>query len=53
MYQSLYDEEAKRADLTRMKRLATGLLVFATLVYAGATYFETEFTWLEFVSATA
>jgi len=48
-----YDESVKKAELAQMKRLATGLLVFVTLVYISATWFEAQFTWLEFVSATA
>ena len=39
--------------LQRMKMLATGLLVLAGAVYAGATFFEARYPWLFYVAAAA
>src|SRR5690606_41701924 len=36
-----------------MKKIATGLLMAAALVYIGATAFEDRYPWLFYVSATA
>jgi uncharacterized membrane-anchored protein YjiN (DUF445 family) len=47
------DEAARRAQLTRMKRVATGLLVLALLVFLVARLFEPAYPWVGFVRATA
>ncbi len=49
----LADETAKRAALDTMKQRATGLLVFAALVFVVASVFEDGHTWVEYVRATA
>jgi uncharacterized membrane-anchored protein YjiN (DUF445 family) len=49
----LRDEEEKRARLIRMKRLATGLLVFATLVFIVTSILEHRWPGLGYVRATA
>jgi uncharacterized membrane-anchored protein YjiN (DUF445 family) len=49
----LRDEEEKRARLIQMKRLATGLLVFATLVFIVTSILESRYPWLGYVRATA
>ena len=46
-------ELAKQAELRKMKRLATSLLVIATLIYGLATWFQEYGTWVGFVAATA
>lgn len=46
-------EQQKRRDLAAMKRLATGLLILMTLVYAVARYFHGQYFWLGFIEATA
>jgi uncharacterized membrane-anchored protein YjiN (DUF445 family) len=47
------DETARRAQLVKMKRVATGLLVIALLVFLAARMFEPAYPWLGFVRATA
>ena len=47
------DEAEKQARLDRMKRLATGLLVLSTVVYAIARAFERSYPWVAFVRAAA
>jgi uncharacterized membrane-anchored protein YjiN (DUF445 family) len=47
------DEAEKQSRLDRMKRLATGLLVLSTVVYAIARYFERAYPWVGFVRAAA
>jgi uncharacterized membrane-anchored protein YjiN (DUF445 family) len=47
------DEAARRAQLTRMKRVATGLLVLALLVFLVARLFEPAYPWVGFVRAAA
>jgi uncharacterized membrane-anchored protein YjiN (DUF445 family) len=49
----LKDEEAKRAALVKMKRVATGLLVAATLVFIVTTILESRYPGLGFIRATA
>ncbi|HEX6369127.1 MAG TPA: DUF445 family protein, partial [Longimicrobium sp.] len=49
----LRDEEEKRTRLIRMKRLATGLLVFATLVFVVTSILEHRWPGLGYVRATA
>ncbi|MGE5687264.1 MAG: DUF445 domain-containing protein [Gemmatimonadota bacterium] len=50
---AVMDEAARRAQLTRMKRVASGLLVLALLVFLVARMFEPAHPWLGFVRATA
>jgi uncharacterized membrane-anchored protein YjiN (DUF445 family) len=47
------DVEMRDAQLRRMKRIATGLLVLAAIVYAVAVKLEPQYPWLYYVSATA
>src|SRR5688500_12242306 len=49
----LRDEEEKRTRLIKMKRLATGLLVFATLVFIVTSILEHRWPGLGYVRATA
>jgi uncharacterized membrane-anchored protein YjiN (DUF445 family) len=49
----LRDEEEKRARLIQMKRVATGLLVFATVVFGVTSVFEARYPWLGYIRATA
>jgi len=47
------DDAARRAELKVMKRVATGLLVVAFLVFVAARLLEPRYPWLGFVRATA
>jgi uncharacterized membrane-anchored protein YjiN (DUF445 family) len=47
------DEAARRVQLARMKRVASGLLVLALLVFLVARMLEPAHPWLGFVRATA
>lgn len=47
------DEATRRAQLARMKRAATGLLVLALVVFLVARMLEPAHPWLGFVRATA
>ncbi len=47
------DEAARRSQLVKMKRVATGLLVVALLIFLAARAFEPVYPWLGFVRATA
>jgi uncharacterized membrane-anchored protein YjiN (DUF445 family) len=47
------DEALKQTRLDRMKRLATGLLVLSTVVYAIARAFERAHPWVGFVRAAS
>src|SRR5689334_20744993 len=47
------DDATRQAQLDAMKRRATGLLVFAALVFGAAAYFESAYPWLAYVRATA
>jgi uncharacterized membrane-anchored protein YjiN (DUF445 family) len=47
------DDAERQARLDAMKRRATGLLVLALAVFAGASVFEAQFPWLGYVRATA
>lgn len=49
----LSGEAQRQAELNRMKYLATGLLVFFSLVFVAASLFEPRYPWLGFVRATA
>jgi uncharacterized membrane-anchored protein YjiN (DUF445 family) len=47
------DEAERQARLDRMKKRATGLLAFATALYAVTRYFESRYPWLGVIRATA
>jgi uncharacterized membrane-anchored protein YjiN (DUF445 family) len=47
------EDAARQAELDKMKRRATGLLLVAALVFLGASWFETDYGWLGYVRATA
>jgi uncharacterized membrane-anchored protein YjiN (DUF445 family) len=47
------DDAARRAELKVMKRVATGLLVVALIVFVVARLLEPRYPWLGFVRATA
>jgi uncharacterized membrane-anchored protein YjiN (DUF445 family) len=49
----LRDEEEKRVRLEKMKRVATGLLGVATIIFIVARIFEARYPWLGFIRATA
>lgn len=46
-------EDDKAADLARMKRVATGLLLLMTGIYIVSHIFRAEYLWIEFLEATA
>ncbi len=46
-------DEARRADIARVRRWATSLLVVAAVVYVIAHYLEQRWWWMGFVRATA
>jgi uncharacterized membrane-anchored protein YjiN (DUF445 family) len=47
------DDDVKQAQLDRMKRFATGLLVAATVIFAVTRFLEDRYPWLGFIRATA
>jgi uncharacterized membrane-anchored protein YjiN (DUF445 family) len=47
------DEATRRAELKVMKRVATGFLALALMIFVVARYFEPAYPWLGFVRATA
>ncbi|MGQ0715494.1 MAG: DUF445 domain-containing protein [Gemmatimonadaceae bacterium] len=47
------DEALKQAQLRKMKRLATGMLVVATAIFIASRLLEPRYPWLAFVRATA
>ncbi len=47
------EDAQRRTDLRRMKAVATGLLVFAALVFVLARWAEEERTWVGYIRATA
>jgi uncharacterized membrane-anchored protein YjiN (DUF445 family) len=47
------DDDVKQAQLDRMKRFATGLLVAATVIFAVTRILEHSYPWLGFIRATA
>lgn len=47
------NEAERRAALARMKRIATGLLVFFTAVFVLARLYEPLYPWLGYIRATA
>lgn len=46
-------EAQRQADLSYMKRLASGLLAAVTIAFVAASVFERRYPWLGFVRATA
>jgi uncharacterized membrane-anchored protein YjiN (DUF445 family) len=46
-------DDARRADIARVRRRATGLLLVAAVVFIVARLFETRWPWLGYVRATA
>ena len=51
--QILADEATRQAQLDKMKRRATGLLVLATVVFVVARVLETRWAWVGIIRATA
>ena len=51
--QILADEATRQAQLDKMKRRATGLLVLATIVFIVARVLESRWSWLGIIRATA
>ncbi|HMR67438.1 MAG TPA: DUF445 family protein [Anaerolineae bacterium] len=49
----MYVEPNRQEELGRMKLIATGLLVVATLIFAVASIFEEQAVWIGFIRATA
>jgi uncharacterized membrane-anchored protein YjiN (DUF445 family) len=47
------DDNVRQAQLDRMKRRATGLLVLATAVFGVTRWYESRLPWLGFIRATA
>jgi uncharacterized membrane-anchored protein YjiN (DUF445 family) len=47
------DDAARRAELKVMKRVATGLLLLALIVFVAARWLEPQYPWLGFIRATA
>jgi uncharacterized membrane-anchored protein YjiN (DUF445 family) len=47
------DAETKRERLEQMKRRATGLLVFVSILFVVTRLFEAHYPWLGYVRATA
>jgi uncharacterized membrane-anchored protein YjiN (DUF445 family) len=47
------DQALKQAQLNKMKRVATGMLVVATAIFIAARLLEPRYPWLAFVRATA
>jgi uncharacterized membrane-anchored protein YjiN (DUF445 family) len=46
-------DDARRADIARIRRRATGLLVFAGVLFVVARLLEPRWSWMGFVRATA
>jgi len=46
-------DDARRADIARVRRKATGLLLLAAVVFVVARWFESRWPWLGYVRATA
>ena len=51
--QPISDPEERQRQLDRMKRRATGLLVFMGALFLVARFFEPRYAWLGFIRATA
>src|SRR5688500_4010360 len=47
------EDAARQAELDKMKRRATGLLLIAALVFLAASWFEAQYPWLGYVRATS
>jgi uncharacterized membrane-anchored protein YjiN (DUF445 family) len=47
------DDDARQAELTAMRRRATGLLALAAAVFVAALVLEARFPWVSYVRATA
>jgi len=47
------DDADRQAQLDRMKRRATGLLVVATAIFGVTRWYESRYPWLGFIRATA
>jgi len=47
------DDADRQAQLDRMKRRATGLLVLATVIFGVTRWYESRLPWLGFIRATA
>ena len=47
------DDADRQAQLDRMKRRATGLLVLATAIFGVTRWYESRYPWLGFIRATA
>ncbi len=53
MMQPISDPEERQRQLDRMKRRATGLLVFMGALFLVARFFEPRYGWLGYIRATA
>jgi uncharacterized membrane-anchored protein YjiN (DUF445 family) len=51
--QLLQDEATRQAQLDRMKRRATALLIIATIIFVIARLLESRFSWIGVITATA
>src|ERR671920_165895 len=51
--QPISDPEERQRNLVRMKRRATGLLVFMGALFLVARFFEPRYAWLGYIRATA
>ncbi len=49
----IYEDPQKRAELNRMKRIATGLLILVTVVFVIGSIYEDQYFWMGFVRAGA
>src|SRR5689334_13697972 len=47
------DDADRQAQLDRMKRRATGLLIVATAIFGVTRWYESRYPWLGFIRATA
>lgn len=52
-FQPRPDEAARKAQLDRMKRIATGMVAAAAAIFLLASYYEAQYPWLGYVRATA
>lgn len=50
---SVRDDATRRAELAVMKRVATGMLAVALVVYGASRWLEPRYPWMGFVRATA
>src|SRR5918911_2525464 len=49
----LIEDQTKQNELTRMKRLATGLLVAVALIFIITLRLQRQYPWVNFIRATA